>query len=166
MKFDTIDYIEQGNLRMQEGQVERGAIRTKFIVLIALVLVAIIGGIIYKQYSTGVAHRPEKVGDAFMLGLTEKDGGGTYAMFNDTRKKKVTADEWNSWVVFAFNNYNGGTPKVVKKENVPDPGHLYSKNDTVTRLRYQMHPNGKTVNFDVILTESGDTWKIVDVGEV
>lgn len=165
MKFGTIDYIEQGNLRMQQGQVGRRAISAKFIVLIVFVIIAILGGVIYKQYRERVAHSPETAGNAFMAAITQKDGATSYAMFTDSTKKKLSADEWNTWVVFAFDAYSGGVPTISKKETVPDPKHQYSKdNDTVIRLRYAVPFNDKTYSYDVIMVKSGDGWKVGSVG--
>jgi uncharacterized membrane protein YvbJ len=150
---------------MQEAQVGRRAISTKFIVLIVLIVIAIVGGIVYKQYRDHVAHSPEVAGNTFMTAVTQKDGASSYAMFTDGAKKKLSDDDWNAWVVFTFDKYSGGVPAISKKEVVPDPRHEYSKdNDTATRLRYEIPFSDKTYSYDIILVKAGDTWKVGSVG--
>lgn len=165
MKFGTIVYIEQGNLRMQTGQVERGAIRTRLLVVAVLIVVMVAGVLGYRQYRDYIANSPETAGNTFMAAITQKDGGTSYAMFTDQSKKELSSDDWNAWVVFAFEKYNGGTPKIIKKESVPDPGHHYSKDhDTVTRLRYQLPFSDKTYTYDVIMVQTSSGWKVGSVG--
>jgi hypothetical protein len=150
---------------MQKGQVERGAISTRLLVVVALIVVMVIGGLVYKQYRAHIANSPETAGATFMAAITQKDGGTSYAMFTDDAKKKMSNDDWNAWVVFAFDKYSGGTPPLIKKESVPDPAHFYSKDhDTVTRLRYQLPYDGKTYTYDVIMVQTSSGWKVGSVG--
>jgi|GEM_PF-3095698 len=151
---------------MQEGQVKRVIFSPKIIVLALVVVLLIIGTVVYHRYRADVARRPETYGASYMQFLTEKDGSTTYSAFNEQAKKRISADDWNSWVVFAFDKYDGGKPKLIKKDTVPDPGHDYSKNDSVVRLRYQIQTNGKTGQLNLLLAQDGDTWRVAEASLV
>jgi len=149
---------------MQEGQFKRVILNPKVIGLIVLVVAVIVGVHLYNNHRESVARRPETYGAHFIQLLTEKDGSTTYGMFNSTAKKKVSESDWNQWVVFAFDKYDGGTPQLSKKDTVPDPGHLYSSNSEVVRLRYNVKNQGKTGIVELILTQDGMSWKVAQAG--
>jgi len=146
---------------MQDGRFRGGIFSAKFIVLAILAVALVTGGIIYRNYQRGVERRPETYGAHFMQLLTEKDGAQTYNMFNDRAKKQISGDDWNTWVVYVFDKYEG-QPKLEKKDSVPDPGHLYSKNDQAIRLRYELKTKSGTGLFDLVLVQDGESWKVAD----
>ncbi len=151
---------------MQDGRFKGGIFSAKFVVLALLAVALIVGGIVYRNYQHGVEQRPETSGAHFMELLTQKDGSQTYAMFNDHAKKQLSEGEWNTWVVYVFQDYSGGQPKLQKKDSVPDPSHLYSKNDQAVRLRYELKTKGGTGLFELVLVQDGESWKVADTGLV
>jgi len=149
---------------MQEGKVGRGAIGAKLVVLIVLIVAAVAVGVVIKQNRDRAAHSPETAGNKFTSAIVAKDGSTSYNMFSDAAKKKLSSEDWNSWVVFTFDKYSGGQPKFVKEESLPDPGHMYSKSDEAVRLRYQFLIGEKTYQYDIVMVQDGDTWKVAEVG--
>jgi hypothetical protein len=152
---------------MQEGQVKRGVVSMKLIMLIILIIAAIAGGIIYKQYRTKQANSVEAYGTTFVTALVGKDGATTYRMFTDESKKQMTEDEWNQWVVFAFDKYTAGVPPLVDKQSVPDPNHSFGKNTSnATNLTYSFTLSGKSYTARITFVQVGNEWKVAQMGSL
>jgi hypothetical protein len=151
---------------MQEGQVKRGVVSTKLIVLVLFVVALIVGTIFYNQYRDKQAQRPEVFGKQFVNALVKKDGGTTYSMFTDDARKKMTNEEWNQWVVFTFDKYTGDDPKFIRKEALPDPGNTFGKNGNPMNLYYEFNFGDKTYTSKITFVQSGKTWKVGEVGSL
>lgn len=141
----------------------RGKIGTKIVLILALVIAIGLGGA-YILFSPDRGHSGARnLGDTFTTALVGLQTEDTFQMMSQSYQDNSTTLQWDTWVEFTFDDYQGAPPKLVD-EILVNPGNVYVESEEPTILVYEFEFDNESYRLPLTLIRQNGEWRVNEIG--